>query len=129
MAIITLIAFYYKFCLESKVCHPHMSEFEDRHSSFDRWKEKDKFNIEEWAKIGFFYDDDVGSFKCFQCGEGLINDDVDDYSIYEDHMLYNIHCPSLKEYKGKEYFDQTQSKLIGNYFRLSLNNTHQYFLK
>ena len=98
-----------------------MSEFEDRLVSFNQWEEKDKFNIEEWAKIGFFYNAVDGGFNCFQCGQGLISNDVDGYSIFEDHMMYNIHCPRLREYKGKEFFEETQNKLIGNYFRLSLN--------
>lgn len=80
---------------------------ESREKSFSRWPERVVQKPSEMAEAGFFYCGLSDHVRCFHCGSGLRNWEIDD-KPWEQHARWYPDCNFVLLSKGQEFIDKVR---------------------
>ncbi|KAK7070951.1 hypothetical protein SK128_024227 [Halocaridina rubra] len=80
---------------------------ESRLKSFTKWPERVVQKPEEMAEAGFFYCGLSDHVRCFHCGSGLRNWEIND-KPWEEHARWYPDCSFVLLSKGQEFIDKVR---------------------
>ncbi|KAH9525608.1 hypothetical protein Btru_001809 [Bulinus truncatus] len=80
---------------------------QDRLKSFDNWPRDHHIQVDDLVKAGFYYAGFGDCARCFNCGGGLRNWDVED-DVYVEHSRWFPKCGYIRQLMGQIFIDEVQ---------------------
>lgn len=94
----------------SEINHPDYSAYNNRLESFVNWPISVRQRPDELADAGFFYIGTGDRVKCFACGGGLKDWQIDDIPWDEHALWYGDECMYVKHSRGEDFVKRIKER-------------------